>query len=126
MEKCAELKGYAILVNKIRAKVKDLKSLDTAVDEAIDECIKDGILKEILETHRMEARDMLFTEYDEEKHLRNVHKEGYDEGYDDGINNINALYNRLIELGRIDDVKKALNDPIYRMTLMDELLMKTD
>lgn len=116
MEKCAELKGYAILVGKIRAKVADLMSLDTAVDEAIDECIKDGILREILEAHRMEARDMLFTEYDEETHLRNVHKEGYEEGMDAIV----ALYKALLDSGRLKEYERAMEDRDYRLELMKE------
>ncbi|MCR4895337.1 MAG: hypothetical protein K5891_01020 [Lachnospiraceae bacterium] len=71
MEKCKELKGYAILIDKIRTKTKAGMSLEDAANEAIDECISEDVLADILNTHRAEATDMILEEYNEELHIQN-------------------------------------------------------
>ncbi len=85
MEKCRELKGYAILIDKIRTKTKAGISLEDAANEAIDECIGEDVLADILNTHRAEATDMILEEYNEELHIRNEKEISFDEGKKQGI-----------------------------------------
>lgn len=74
MEKCKILGEYAVFVGKVKNYSKTL-SIEESVDRATDECIKEGILKDILIEHRAEVKDMLLTEYDEEKTMRLFQKE---------------------------------------------------
>ena len=74
MEKCKILGEYAVFVGKVKNYNKTL-SIEDAVDRATDECIEEGILKDILIEHRAEVKDMLLTEYDEEKTMRLFQKE---------------------------------------------------
>ncbi|WP_092040171.1 hypothetical protein [Butyrivibrio sp. TB] len=80
MEKCTELRDYAILISRIRSNCQNGMVLGDAIDKAIDDCIKEGIMKEILEAHRMEAKEMLFTEYNEEAHINHVKESSYEQG----------------------------------------------
>ena len=50
--------------------------MDVAINRAADECIKDGILKDILESQKKEAFDMVLTEFDEEKYEAIVRESG--------------------------------------------------
>lgn len=84
MEKCRELRDYATLVSKIRGNRDSGMPLRDAIDKAITECIEEDILKDILLAHRMEARDMLFTEYNEQAHIKNEKEISYEDGYSNG------------------------------------------
>ena len=85
------------------------------------------------------------SEYNQTAHLKAVKEESFEDGKEQGIaigkeqgivigkeqgiaigeergvQNVNKLYDRLIELGRIDDMKKAVKDSNYRSQLMREL-----
>ena len=52
---------------------------------AITECIRDDILAEFLRNNRAEAKSVSIYEYDEEKHMRHVKEEGFQEGHKKGI-----------------------------------------
>ncbi|WP_139263646.1 hypothetical protein WAA20_08410 [Butyrivibrio fibrisolvens] len=73
-------------------------------------------MKEILEAHRMEAKEMLFTEYNEEAHINHVKESSYENGKDI----TSKLYQKLKELDRLDDFDKAMGDPDYRDKLIDD------
>lgn len=72
---------------------------------------------------------MLFTEYNEEIHIKNEknisyedgYGKGYGNGYDCGIKDVNELYSKLIGLGRSEDMERALSDEAFRDELMKEL-----
>ena len=55
------------------------------MDRAIRECIREDILREFLENHRMEARAMSIFEYDQEKHMRQEREAAWKEGRRSGI-----------------------------------------
>ena len=48
-------------------------------------------------------------------------EEGERIGREEGAKQINELYKRLIELGRIDDLKRAVEDSDYQGRLLKEL-----
>ena len=60
-------------------------SLEEAVDRAIRECIREDVLREFLENHRMEARAMSIFEYDQEKHMRQEREAAWKEGRRSGL-----------------------------------------
>lgn len=122
MEKCEELRDYAILISKIRSNRDSGAPLGDAIDKAITECIEEGVLRDLLQAHRMEARDMLFTEYNEQAHIKNEKEISYEDGYDSGKEIMGKLFTELNRLNRLEDYSKAVNDPRYRDELIKEVL----
>lgn len=120
MDKCRELRDYALLIYRIRENCSEGMALEMAIDKAIDSCIRDGIMRDILEAHRMEAKAMLFTEYNEEVHIKNEKQISYENGYDNGIDVMSELYLKLEEQNRLSDYSRAVKDPIYREQLIKE------
>lgn len=84
MNKCEVLEDYAIFVDKIRTYRKSM-SLTNAVDKAVDECVANGVLEDFLNRHRKEVRNMVLTEFDEEKFLKMVREEERAEGRIEGM-----------------------------------------
>ena len=64
--------------------------IEDAVSRTIDECISEGIIADFLGQHRAEVQEMSVLEYNEELHLKNVHRDGYDEGHIDGYDEAKA------------------------------------
>lgn len=117
MEKCTELRDYALLISRIRSNCKNGLLLGDAIDKAIDDCIKEGVLKDILEAHRMEAKEMLFTEYNEEAHINHVKKSSFENGMDI----MGELFIKLENQNRLSDYSKAAKDPQFRDKLLKEI-----
>ena len=64
-------------------------------------------------------------EYDEEAHHKLLYEEGMEDGIAQGevrLSRVNQLYSILIDLGRLDDLKRATQDKVYQEQLMTELL----
>ena len=74
LAKCKALEGYVTFVDKVRSYNKNMP-LRNAVDQAVDECVESGVLEEFLNKHRKEVRNMVLTEFDEEKFLKMVRAE---------------------------------------------------
>ena len=124
MDACRTLKEYAIYVERVRNYAKQMP-LTEAVEKAVDECIEEGILEEFLTKNRAEAIKVSIYEYDEELHFRTLYEEGHEAGWEKGerrLARVNQLTSILIELGRIDDLKRATQDRAYQEQLMTELL----
>ena len=79
LAKCEALGGYITFVDKVRTYNKSMP-LTYAVDRAVDECVEDGVLEEFLSKHRREVRNMVLTEFDEEKYLKMMREEERAEG----------------------------------------------
>ena len=83
-EACRTLKEYAVYTDKVREYVEEMELAD-AVERAIRECIAEGVLKDFLEKHRAEAKEMSIFEYDQEKHMRQEREEAWADGHSAGI-----------------------------------------
>ncbi|HJA11445.1 MAG TPA: hypothetical protein H9799_00580 [Candidatus Mediterraneibacter merdipullorum] len=83
-EACRVLKDYAVYTDKIRIYTEEMP-LEEAVDRAIRECIREGVLKEFLEAHRSEAKEMSIFEYDQEKHMRQEREAAWEKGHRTGL-----------------------------------------
>ena len=83
-EACRTLREYAVYTDKVRKYVEKMELAD-AVERAIRECIAEGVLKDFLEKHRAEAKEMSIFEYDQEKHMRQEREEAYNEGRAAGL-----------------------------------------
>ncbi len=80
MAKCRKLQEYSILVKRIRDYLAQGFKNSVAISKAIDDCIKDGVLVDLLEKHRLEVTSMLLTEYDEVEHIANEKDISFEEG----------------------------------------------
>ena len=121
LDACKTLKEYAMYVERVRTYAKQMP-LAEAVEEAVDYCIESGILSNFLRKNRAEAIKMSIYEYDEELHLKSEREIWYNTGLEAGESRLNKLYSTLIELDRLDDLKRATQDKIYQKQLMTDLL----
>ena len=124
MNACRTLKEYAMYVEQVRIYAKQMP-LAEAVEKAVDYCIEAGILSEFLRKNRAEAIKMSIYEYDEEAHMKSEREYWYNTGVEEGRelseNRLNRLHSALIDLGRLDDLKRATKDKSYQEKLMTEL-----
>ena len=74
LRRCKALGGYVTFVDKVRTYNQSM-SLTDAVDQAVDECVEAGVLEEFFNKHRKEVRNMVLTEFDEEKFLKMMREE---------------------------------------------------
>lgn len=79
VESCPTLFEYMQYTDRVRQYNKTMP-LAEAVEMAVDHCIREGILSDFLKKNRSEVIPMSIFEYDEEKHLRTVRREGYEDG----------------------------------------------
>ncbi len=73
---CSKLHDYACFVSKVREYLKEGLVLAEAVDRAVLYCIENDVLKELLEVHRTEVKQVILEEYDEELHMKTLYEEG--------------------------------------------------
>ena len=125
MDACRTLKEYAMYVEQVRNYAKQMP-LKEAVERAVDYCIEEGVLSEFLRMNRAEAIKVSIYEYDEELHFKTLFEEGVEKGRGQGMEQgkgcVNKLNSILIDLNRIDDLKRATQDKSYQEQLMIELL----
>ena len=140
MEACRELYEYSYLIEQIRVGLRQKLPLPDSVDQAVDHCIDQNILKNFLQRHRSEVKNMILEEFDLEKYLKLEKKESRTEGYNAGLSEGHAaglsegraaglseghaefatLTQRLLADSRIDDLKKAAEDSEYLELLLKE------
>ena len=98
LRRCKALGGYATFVDKVRTYNRSMP-LTAAVDQAVDECVENGVLEEFLSKHRREVRNMVLTEFDEEKFLKMMREEERTEGRAEG--RLETFMGILHDLGEI-------------------------
>ena len=118
---CRTLKEYAMYVERVRTYAKQMP-LAKAVENAVDYCIAEGILTDFLRKNRAEVIMLSIFEYDEEAHHRLLYEEGVEDGMEQGENRVNRLNSILIDMGRLDDLKRATQDKSFQEQLMTELI----
>ena len=79
-----ELRGYAVLTDKIQHKKAKGTGRSAAIKEAVDECLAEGVLSEFLTKHRNEVEGMLSFAYDEKLAREAWREEGLEEGLEKG------------------------------------------
>ena len=84
MDACHTLRDYSEYVSRIRTYSAQMP-LSDAVEKAITECIQENILLDFLLKNRAEAKAMSIYEYDEEKTMRMLREEAYEEAIEIGI-----------------------------------------
>ncbi len=77
--------------------------LRDAIDRAIDECIEKNILASVLSKHRREVKDMVLTEFDQNKYGEICKAEGIEIGKAQGIE---IGKNQGIEIGKAEVINQ--------------------
>ena len=120
MESCRELYEYSYLIEQIRIELRNNHTLSEAIDLAVANCIDHDILKSFLLRHQAEVKHMILEEFNLEKHLQLVEKKGYENGRMEERSLITTLTQYLLSDSRIDDLKRAIEDPEYLNHLLKE------
>lgn len=80
MEKCQVLHDYSYFVEEVRRGMQRGKTLEEAVDDTINNTMCEGVLKDILRKNRAEVKRVMWSDYNEELHLKNIRQISYEEG----------------------------------------------
>ena len=83
MGRCRRLEEYAVFIERVRENLRAMEPA-AAIRVAMEQCIEEGILAEFLSRRRAEVMNALLTEYDEEKVMKSLSGEFYEDGYEAG------------------------------------------
>ncbi len=121
MESCQVLEAYSHFTAKVKEYSKFMNKKE-AVDRAVDESIeKGGKLGEFLGRHKREVKNMILTEFDEEKYLEMVKEDSYMDGLLEGrqmgqqMGRLEGVKSTLIHLlsARFDSVPQVFTDKLH-------------
>ena len=104
MIKCKILGEYSYFVECARKYSKKYEDFSIAIDNAVEECIEKGILKDLLLKYSVEVKNMLLTEFDEEKDWAIIAKGHEEIGYEKGI-----------EEGKKEGIKEGIKSILENM-----------
>ena len=90
------------------------------IEMAIDYCVEHDILKEFLLTHRNEVTKNMQLDYTFDRRIELEREDAREEGVHEGVALISRLISILMSEGRVDDVKKAVEDKEYQEKLLKE------
>ena len=119
MEKCRNLRDYAVLISEIRQKLSQGMPLEPAVADAVDECIRKGILHDILVKNKVEVISMILTSFDQEEYEKTIRDESYEEGLERGLE-------QGLERGRHDGIRQVILSMLKKGLSTDEIKDMTD
>jgi hypothetical protein len=84
-ERSKALSDYAIFIGRVKENRAKGLPPEEAVEEAVRYCIDRDIMREYLETHSSEVRNMLFTEFNMDDAKEIWREEGFEDGMEKGI-----------------------------------------
>ena len=114
-EACRTLREYAIYTDKVREYAEEMDLAD-AVDMAIRECIAEGVLKDFLEKHRAEAKEMSIFEYDQEKHMRQEREDAWVDGAQEArLSMIKTMLKSGMSKEDVSHIAKATEEEIEKV-----------
>lgn len=126
INRSSTLYQYCRFVSEVKHNIKIMPAFE-AIDKAVKQCIEEGILAEFLIKHRSEVVDSMLTEYDEEKVLKQIGKDSYDDGYkagkDDGYD---TGKNDGINQGIAHSILKVLNTKGFLDTDINDLILSVE
>lgn len=126
LDKCPVLKEYSAFIDTVQK--YQAMAVEDPYKKAILECMENGILVDYLRRKGSEVVNMLVAEYDyemdievqREEAFENGKQSGIEEGKELGLKAANELYTKLKQLGRTDDILRAIEDDAYREKLLKE------
>ena len=119
MSACEPLREYTEFISRVQ-ELEATMSLQSAIDQAITEMPDAFVIKQYLEAHKSEVKEMLTTEYNEKKQMELFYEDGKQEGIQAGEKRFSKLMSMLFAVNRSNDAMRALNDTEYRQKLYEE------
>ena len=113
VEESAELDGYAILVDKIRANQKSGMNLGDAIIKAVNDCVDKEILAEFLRKYGSEVVNMLNAEFNLDEYGAVQREEGKAEGVLEGL--LKAAKSMLHDGDKPEKVARCTGLPLDRV-----------
>ena len=120
MNACKALRDYSYFIEVYRKEYKEGRNPDRAIERAINELPDESEIKEFILDNKREVKMSVITEYNEERTHRLLRAEGRAEGEKHGESKVFELQEKLLDMGRDEDVKKIIKDPEYRNELYKE------
>lgn len=132
LKECQTMAQYSRFIYLVRKKCQESGDIETAIREAIKECIKNNILEDFLQKNGGDVVSFLFEALTKEEMVELGREDGFEEGFEKGIDvgrnegeaAFAALSENLLELNRMEDLKRALKDHKFRVELYDEFKIK--
>lgn len=118
LDKCPILREYSEFIDTVQ-KYQGM-GVEEPYKKAILECVEKGILADYLKRKGSEVINMLTAEYDYELDIEVQREEAFESGEKSGIEKVNQLYTQLKELGRNEDILRAIGDGDYQKKLLEE------
>jgi hypothetical protein len=85
LKKSRSLRDYAAFIGRVKENKAKGVPLEAAIREAMGHCIGNGIMREFLEKHGSEVRNMLFTEFNIDDAQKVWFEEGMEKGLEKGM-----------------------------------------
>lgn len=124
MEKCRILEEYSMFVERARQYLAEGRENQEALNLAIDYCIDHDILSMFLKRYRAEVLGMLLEEIDMDAYERTIREEAREDGMEQGTDRAAELVRMLLDLNRMEDLRRMTTDRKYREKLFQELGLK--
>lgn len=136
LKRSSTLSGYSLLLSYVRENRKKGMSAENAIDEAVACCIREDVLADFLKNNK-EVSNMILGEGVTDEEIiavreRDARNEGFTEGIEKGLTKgiekgitegelrNNMLIQKLIDAGRIDDLRRSAADEVYKKKLYEE------
>ena len=128
LKRSSTLSGYSLLLSYVRENRKKGMSAENAIDEAVARCIREDVLADFLKNNK-EVSNMILGEGVTDEEIiavreRDARNEGFTEGIEKGITEgelrNNMLIQKLIDAGRIDDLRRSAADEVYKKKLYED------
>lgn len=118
LSSCKALHDYSRFIGMVKQLKREGLELGDAIDRAVETAADEDLLGGFFRGHRAEVKDLVLTEYDEEKVMRAMYEDGLEEGRAEGLEKGRAEANN--ETARKMKVKGISVDLIAECTGLTE------
>ena len=95
-------------------------SAENAIDEAVARCIREDVLADFLKNNKEVSNMILGEGVTDEEIIAVRERDARNEGIAEGEFRNNILIQKLIDAGRIDDLRRSVADEAYKKKLYEE------
>ena len=125
---------YIVFSHVMDEQIKKYGRVREAALETIRICRDRNVLKKDLKEWEKEVFNIMIELFNQESAVKEYgdemeekgYKEGYKEGYKGGLEEVVRMYAKLFELGKPEELGKALEDPEYMNKLLKEYGLAED
>lgn len=120
LKRSSTLSGYSLLLSYVRENRKKGMSAENAIDEAVARCIREDVLADFLKNNKEVSNMILGEGVTDEEIIAVRERDARNEGIAEGEFRNNILIQKLIDAGRIDDLRRSVADEAYKKKLYEE------